>query len=184
LLDNLDFTGNLLNRAEFHQDPGGGGAVLSVGPFTFESLVDWSSSEAALLSDPADKSQGTASLAFEALPWVALESRELLPSELSGVTDRFSVDVQVPELPGTPDWVGQLLVYFSCPSAGLFNQFAGERPLYPAFDEEFAAVEITLPLVVRAALASGPSDCTVRLGFALNDHLGVFRVDNGGFVQP
>jgi hypothetical protein len=183
LLDNLRFEGNVEPRTTFHDDPGGGGAVVSVGALTFDVFGDWSSN-VTLATDPATKSQGTASLAFDAAPWVELQSRLLTAAELQAVSSSFSIDVRVPALPANPDWVGQLLVFADCPSAELYSQFAGQAPLYPSFDEEFDAVQMSLPPHIEAALASAPSDCTVRLGFALNEHLGVFRVDNAGFVTP
>jgi len=181
LVDHLRFGGGLTPRSQYHGDPL---VVNVIGPLSFDSAAEWSSTQVTLSSDPALRSEGAASLAFAPAAWTELTSRPFTAAEASAATSLLHLDVHVPDLPPDPYWVGAVQLYLECPSLNLYNQYAGQENLYPSFDDEFNSLRFELPSHLLAALHGGASDCRVKFAVSMNPAWGELHLDRGGFVAP
>lgn len=105
------------------REPGAGSTL-----FSFEVDGEWAASNIAVSVDPADATDGAASLAAPLSGYSEIQSRPFAPAEELGDGESLAellIDVQVPA--DQTQWVGYLEVVFKMPSAGLYWQRVGGR---------------------------------------------------------
>ncbi len=180
LLDNLRFTGELIDRTVTHQGPSSGGTTNPV--FSFDTASDWSSTTADLRAEGTEITQGTASLGVLASGYAEISSRAFDPAELGAVSSVLSVDVFVPDEQPNPYWMGALQAYATCPAAGIYDAYLGQQDLTFLFRGEFNTVEFPpLPPEVVAAFSSPGQACWFKLALNVNEGSGEHLLDNLAF---
>jgi hypothetical protein len=157
-------------------------SIVSSSVLTFDGAGDWSSNTPTQL-DSMRKTQGAASLKLSATSWSSTVSRPFASASLTGVTDRFGLDVFVPSLSADFYWFGHLNAFVECPSVGLYKTFIGNRPLQILHEQAFNRVEFNLSDQVMNALQGGATDCRFSFDVSQNENYGPLAFDNGGFVQ-
>jgi hypothetical protein len=177
LIDNLRFSGNIVQREVFHLRGSSTFPVSSNSLFGFEQLSDWSSSTT--LAASTDFTQGTRALSVAANNFTPVVSRAFNTSELSGVTNQLNLDVRIPSPPSNAYWFGDVSVVFSC---GPVNGASfGPAPLTYKFRGEYNSFRFVLSPELVTALKGSYSNCRATVN--VNSGPGVtFLLDNMGFV--
>lgn len=180
LLDNLRFTGELVDRTVTHQGPSSGGTTNPV--FSFDNSSDWSSTTADLRAEGTEITQGTASLGVQASGYAEILSRAFDPAELGAVSSVLSVDVFVPTEQPNPYWMGAIQAYATCPAVGIYDAYLGQEDLTFLFRGEFNTVEFPpLPAEVVTAFSTPGQACWFKLALNVNDGSGEHLLDNLAF---
>ncbi len=176
LLDNLRFSGTLKKRELFHVRGSLLHDVTSNSIFSFDNRSDWSA--AASLSSSTNHVEGSASLAVSAGGFTPIQTRPFNTSELSGVTNRMSLDLFIPKPQPNQYWYGDVQLFMSCGS--LNNSFIGQQPLTHRFMGEFNTLDFQLTPQQVTTLRGSFSNCTVTVALNVNPS-GTFLLDNLGF---
>ncbi|HOA04177.1 MAG TPA: hypothetical protein PKI27_17865 [Dermatophilaceae bacterium] len=179
-LDNLRFSGELIDRTLMHQGPSSGGTTNPV--FSFDTSSDWSSTTADLRAEGTEITQGTASLGVQASGYAEILSRAFDPAELGAVSSVLSLDVFVPTEQPNPYWMGAVQAYATCPAAGIYDAYLGQEDLTFLFRGEFNTVEFPpLPAEVVTAFSTPGQACWFKLALNVNDGSGEHLLDNLAF---
>jgi hypothetical protein len=123
----------------------------------FESTQVWSVSSGTLVATSV-RSQGSAAVSVTPNGHAQLISVPL--STLAGATSTLSLDVR----PSVQlDW-GQVQLFVSAPSRGLYSTFSGQGSLRGLPTNAFSRLDFVLPSNVQQALAGSYSDLTFTIG--------------------
>lgn len=180
LLDNLRFSGEVIDRTVFHQGPLEGGLTSPL--FSFETIEDWTSEADNLSPEAALVTQGSAALAVDGSGYTFIQSRLFNGvTEVGAPTGLVTVDLFVPDPQPNPYWVGALQLYFTCPTHGLFNEYVGQTELTHLFFGEFNTLSFPLPSNVLDALSDESAGCGLALALNVNNGAGRFVLDNLAF---
>jgi hypothetical protein len=139
----------------------------------FESTQVWSVSSGTLVATSV-RSQGSAALSVTPNGFAQLTSVPL--STLTGATSTLSLDVQ----PSVPLGWGQVQLFISAPSRGLYSAFAGQGSLAGRPASAFSRIDFALPSDVQQALAGAYSDLTLTIGVSVAE--GSVVLDNLRFA--
>lgn len=180
LLDNFRFGGSMTQRTVSHQN-GSQGIGVNSNPFlSFENLSDWTSPAGGLSHNAQTVSDGAYSLAVPSGSWREVRSRNFSTSELPTLGNELSLDVFIPDPQLNPWWVGDVQVYASCPSAGIYNQYVGQKSLTNLFVGEFNRLSFPVPSNVRNALAGSHSGCQLSFTIVSSQSGASFLFDRFG----
>lgn len=83
-----------------------------------------------------------------------------------------------------PSWLGDLQIFVSCPSAGVFNAPLGTRGLTGLAAGEFSTLTYDVPADVVAVLSGAHPDCALSFALNVNAGAGTWVLDNLGFAGP
>lgn len=146
---------------------------------SFETASDWNS-VATLTAEPIDVTDGAQALGVEASGWTIVTSRAFATSELSTPTGHLGLDVFIPDPQPNPWWVGEVRMHLTCPSAGLYSAFVGNRPLQNLFPNEYNHLTFEIPSHVQAALESSTT-CAMDIILNTQNGAGRLLLDRLGF---
>ena len=179
-LDNLQMDGALTDRTTFHQGSLTGGATSSL--FSFDTAADWSITNGTLEQVSTPVTQGSAALQVSSAGYALISSRFFSTSELSSVTSTLSVDLFVPTQQPNQWWFGSLSASVSCPMAGIFQAYIGQRDITGLFTGEYNTLTFpTLPTNVVSALQTPGIACQVQLALNVPAGAGEYDLDNLAF---
>jgi hypothetical protein len=82
-----------------------------------------------------------------------------------------------------PYWVGDLQVYLSCPSVGLWGQYVGRSDFTNMFVGEWNTATFDLPSNILQALVGNATDCQFRIAVNTASGSGAFNFDQLGFLN-
>ena len=182
-VDNLRFSGDIVNRTVFHQVASRALTLASSSLFSFDNIEDWTSEQALLSFVESPKEEGDGALGVGGGGWMAIQSREFYVSELAGVSDILSFDLYVPDPQPNEYWVGTVALLLSCPEDGMSSELVGQQDLTYMFREEYNSIQFSLLDSVQEVLSGGTGPCQVELDLNVNNGAGQFIFDNMGFVQ-
>lgn len=183
LIDNLRMAGSLVSRSNTHS-PGSERLNITTNQlFSFDNIGEWGSPQVTLGRDTNKKTHGVASLIVPAGNWVEVQSRPFSASEAPGATSRLNLDVYIPKPQPNLYWGGAIQAYFSCPAAGQYNVYIGQKSLTNLFQDEFNSLIFDLPSGVVNTLRSSATGCTFKLALNVDPASGVFLFDKLGFVN-
>lgn len=74
-------------------------------------------------------------------------------------------------------------LFFSCPSASIWNQHVGRADLFSVFFDEYNAVQFDVPPNVKQVLQGNYSGCSFTIALTGAPAPEGFYLDNMGFVQ-
>jgi hypothetical protein len=131
--------------------------LLSQALFGFEDPTNWISPKAPLLRVGAH-TEGAFGLQVGDQYWRPISSVPFDTSLFTGVTSTVAYDIQVPATPANPYWLGQTLLFASCPSAGIYNAYLGAFELTGKPLGQFATARFHVPWWVKAAMLSSHPD--------------------------
>jgi len=92
--------------------------------------------------------------------------------------NKLAVDVSLPTQQQNPNWLGDLQLFISIPSAGINNQWIGQRLFQGLSLGAFHTLDFTLPANVKTALASNRTDATLSFGLNTGNCLAPVLLDN------
>jgi hypothetical protein len=168
--------------------PPGTFPVLGQSILGFESLSNWTSNAAAVLSlVGVPRTEGDFSVSVD---WArgysggfrTLTSSKFPTSTFQGITSTLALDVYLPTNPSNKYWLGQVLIFASCPSANLYNVPLGNAELTGKPLGAFSTVKFSIPLAVKNAMSTAHSDFSFSVSLNANDSGYLF--DNFRFVSP
>jgi hypothetical protein len=173
-LANLRFTGPLTFRSlpPDGADPHSARTVLS-----FDDLGAWTSAQAGLSNDTAAKTEGTAALAVLAAGYSEIVSRTFATVGLQP-TRSLALDVRVPTQQPNPYWFGDLQLFLTCPSAGIYSAPLGYNALTGLGTGAFHTLGFALPPAALTALATPRSDCSLSIALNVPAGAGAYVFDN------
>ncbi len=164
----------------FHQGSLTGGSTSPL--FSFDSASDWSVTNATLRQESNPITQGSAALGVRSGGYAVISSRFFNTSELSSVTSTLSVDLFVPTDQPNQWWFGSLSATVSCPMAGIFQTYLGQRDITGLFTGEYNTLTFpTLPADVVSALHTSGLACQVQLALNVPVGAGEYELDNLAF---
>jgi len=137
--------------------------------FGFEDRTKWSCPNAALAGVMVPKSEGSYALKVAGTGWREISSASFSTADLQGVTSKLAYDVYIPANLSNPYWLGQTLLFASCPSANIYNQAIGTVEFAGKPLGRFSTVQFTLPSNVRQALTTAHSDFSFKIAVNAND---------------
>lgn len=158
-------------------------AVATSSLLSFENPADWAGNQ--IEANTSIVSDGNYALMANSTGWTEILSRPFSTSELPTLTSKLSLDIFVPNPRPNPYWVGNVNVYLSCPSRGVWGQYIGQSDLTYLFPGEFNTVVMPVPQSLRTALSSSAQDCSFRITLntaATGAGVGSFIIDRMGFV--
>jgi hypothetical protein len=147
----------------------------------FEASAHWSTTGGAL-GTSTTHSQGTNSLSITQQGYIELTSVAL--GTLSGTSQNLALDIRLPQTQPNPYWYGQVQMYLSIPSQGVYNEYLGAQELTGLPLQTFKTLSFVIPNAVVPKLSQSYSDLTFKI--ALNTPSGTARqylMDNLRFVQ-
>lgn len=146
--------------------------------FGFESPQYWSAGAGTLTSTNLH-SQGNAALAVSYFSHTQLTSAPL--STLSGVSQEFAIDVQIPTL---FPW-GQVQLSVTSPTLGLYSAWVGSVDLANLSANIFHKLTIPIPANIETALKGNYSDLVIQLVLNVPNTSSPVVIDNLRFTgQP
>jgi hypothetical protein len=179
----IDINDYLMMKAAYGRGcatPPGTIPVLGQSLFGFDSTTLWSSSQATLSLVGAPKTEGNFSMSIGKTGWRTLNSVKFATSAFSGITSKMALDVNPPKQQTNPKWIGQVLLFANCPSAGVYNQFIGAVELTGKPLGSFSSLTFSIPLAVKNAMTTAHSDFSFSISLNANDPGYLF--DNLRFV--
>jgi hypothetical protein len=183
LIDNLRMSGALISRTIPH-NPGSERLNIATNRFfSFDNVGEWGSPQVTLGRNTSKKSHGDASLIVPAGNWVEVQSRPFNTSEAPPATAKLNLDVFVPMPQPNLSWGGAIQAYFSCPSAGQYNVYIGQKSLTNLFQDEFNSLVFDVPAQVLTTLRGNATGCSFKLALNASPASGVFLFDKLGFVN-
>jgi fibronectin type 3 domain-containing protein/DNA-binding protein YbaB len=136
----------------------------------FEVVANWHTTSGTLTKVTSPRTQGAAAVQISGNGYAELTNTVALTSSDLTITARFLIDLFIPTVQANPNWMGQLQLFFTCPSHAVFHQFVGQKDLTGLSLGAFHTIEIAVPTNLRSALQGNFTDLT--LGIALNVDLG------------
>lgn len=136
-----------------------------------EDTSDWSASPGATLSPSELRTQGTTSIQVTTVGYSTVTSRLLGP--LGQVADTVSLDVQLPTEQPNEYWYGDIQLFVSSRSQGVYSAFIGQRSLNSIRLGEFTEIAFSLPTALRKTLSAEAYD--IEFTIALNVPAGTAR---------
>jgi hypothetical protein len=133
----------------------------------FESLDDWTSTQASLALTSALHTQGCFGTAIGGSGYRTLNSRPF-STPLAGTTSSLSLDVFVPPNQPNQFWLGAIQMYLSCPPASFNNQYIGQAELTGLPVNAFSTVTYQIPSAVESALQESLTGCFFSIAVNTN----------------
>jgi hypothetical protein len=138
--------------------------------FGFEDASKWSSPQAALSNQLSPTTEGTYSMNVAGKAWREISSIAITTKTLQGITSKLAYDVYIPTQQTNKFWLGQTLLFASCPSAGINNLPVGAaveltgNPL-----GKFTTAQFAVPANLKSAMQGTHSDLTFKIVINAND---------------
>ncbi|MGC4087869.1 MAG: hypothetical protein QM756_08230 [Polyangiaceae bacterium] len=139
--------------------------------FGFENVSLWTASAGTKVSS-TDKSQGSASLGLSNFTYAELTSATL--GTLTGTSSTLLLDVKPLSVPA---W-GQVQLFFSIPSRGVYNASTNAVTVASLPNSAFSTLSFTLPSNVVTALGQTYSDLTIKIATNIPQSSQNFLFDN------
>jgi hypothetical protein len=151
-------------------------AAIANALFSFDNASDWTSAEATITQDTAEKVQGTGAISFTTTTnkSVFINSRPFSTSETPGATTTLGISVHVEK---APDTQAALQILFNCPPIAN-GSYLGRVP-FLGLNVGWNQIRFTLTKDAFDALKAQSNNCTFKL-----DHQGIgkFHYDNLVFL--
>lgn len=156
--------------------------VISVADvFGFESCNGWSVSSGTMAPDTFNKTNGIASVNFSGGGYQEINTTDLPVTEISGETSPIMMDFYVGNIQPNQYYVGTLILYANCPSAGITNAYIGQKDLTPLIRGNFTTISFTIPANVLNALRGTFTDFSFKMILNTNSGSGPYKMDNMRF---
>lgn len=181
LVDNLTMAGDVQPQTVVHIE---GSPPLDVALLPhggFEDLASWNSS-VPLSLETQSVIDGSGAISLEPNGYTVLTSDTFSASDVEGLSNQLSLDLYLSDPQPNPWWVGDVQLYASCPSAGVYDHWIGYESLTNLFLEEFNQLEFTVPSQVIQAWSGSAPDCTVSVAINVNQGAGKIIIDRLGFL--
>ncbi|HEX3047096.1 MAG TPA: C25 family cysteine peptidase [Bacillota bacterium] len=162
------------------------GALLTNPPLSFENPEKpWTpgSTNVTLSQDTTLKTEGTASLKLNGTGYMIINSSVFSSPEIGTYSNQLSLDVYLPDPPTTPYWLGTVDLIFTAPSAGIYNQSAGQVQLTNLYVGQWNTIQFSLPANIVSLFSGSYSD--IQISLAVNTSQvasNPYRLDNLRFT--
>jgi hypothetical protein len=147
--------------------------------FGFEDAGVWNLSSGTLALNSSDFSEGGASLSIQSAGYTELSSLPLNTGHVNGTPSSVQLDLNIPELQGNPDWVGQFQVFLDAPAAGMSRTWIGQVELTGLPRGAFSTVEVPLnQSAINFFAGSEPKDYQWLFVLNVSSGSGPYYIDN------
>ena len=146
----------------------------------FDDLTAWSSQQAPLTHVGLPRTEGDFAMSVGSTGFRTLNSIKFSTSNLQGITSNLGLDVAPAKKQTNKNWIGQVLMFASCPSAGVNNQIIGTVELAGKPLGTFSTVKFAIPQAVKNAMTTSHSDFSFSISVNANDP--GYLLDNLRFV--
>jgi hypothetical protein len=133
----------------------------------FETTQYWTSPQAPLSVTGTRKTQGCFGLQVGGSGYRTINSAPFV-TPLSGVTSTIGIDVFIPASQPNPSWLGAVQLYLTCPSAGVYNAYAGQVELTGKPQGAFSTASFTVPPSLVSVLNTAHNDCSFSVAVNMN----------------
>ncbi|WP_437592533.1 hypothetical protein [Sorangium sp. So ce1000] len=149
----------------------------------FEKPGAWTSAQALLSVHTGRVKEGISSLQVQTpSSFNTIVSSNFSAASLAPVGNKITLDLFISPVQPNPSWVGNIEVLISIPSAGIFNQWAGNVPLTPLTRGQFVTIQFApLATATKTALNAGASDVTLQFNLNVTSNSGPYYLDNVRF---
>jgi hypothetical protein len=149
----------------------------------FEEPGGWSGAGAEITS--VRSTDGSHAMRLNTGGYTEVISRQFATEELPAITSTLSLDIFVPSPAPNPYWTGDVQMYLSCPSAGVWSKFLGRADLAATYGNEWNSLKFAIDAPTQDVLL-GSNTC--QLSIAINTPTTslptAFFVDRLGFEVP
>jgi hypothetical protein len=184
-LDNMRFTGVVLNRTVFHKVGAEDLNLWGNSIMSFDQTNDWQTSDnTALVSEGNLVEEGIGATSVDINGWISVKSVEFSTNSLEQISDKINLSLFVPKPQPSQWWVGNVSLGLSCPSANLWDVNLGQQGLQWVFQGEYNSLLFDLTPAAINALKTANVTCQWKINLSLNNQAGVYILDNMGFVNP
>jgi hypothetical protein len=149
--------------------------------FGFESVQDWSSSQATLSLVTSPVTQGCGALGIQGQGYIPIKGGTFATSGLP-VSAALSTDLFIPNNQPNQFYLGALQMYLSCPSGNVSNQYIGQVELTGKPQNTYSTLRFPLPAPVRTTLTSNLNDCFFSFALNVNQTNRTWILDNLRFT--
>ncbi len=119
-----------------------------------------------LQPDTGLKTEGNISLKLNGTGYMAAATTVFSANEIRTYSDRLNLDIYMPSPASNPYWLGHVLLFINCPSAGVFNQYIGLVELTGLSLDSWQTLNFMLPSHIIDLFAGSSSD--IRISVVVN----------------
>ncbi len=148
--------------------------------FGFDSLASWSSDQAPLSLARLPRTEGDYAMNVGGKGLRIIKTADLDTSIFEGVAAHLALDVAPPTSEADHHFVGEVLLFASCPSAHVYYMPLGVAELTGRPLGAYSTVKFTVPWLLRRVMSQSHSDLSFTI--ALMAHDPGFLFDNLRFV--
>ncbi len=148
----------------------------------FESASDWHTTSGTLTRVTSPKTQGAAAVQISGNGYAELTNTTPLTSNDVTIRARFLIDLFIPTVQPNPYWMGQLQLFFTCPSHSVLHQFVGQQDLTGLSVGAFHTIEIAVPANLLSAMQGTFNDLTLGVALNVDQGCGPHVFDNIRFL--
>lgn len=150
--------------------------------FDDPSLWSFTVGSGILSSNTTQKTEGTSSMVYGGNNYREITSVAVNTSDISNESSTIALDLYVGTTQPNPYWIGEIAMFISCPSAGIYHLNIGNHQLNSLPRGVFNTVNFNLPSNVVNVLTNDHSDFRFSIVLNTNVSSGPYLVDNMRFV--
>lgn len=152
--------------------------------FGFEnpSLWNFTIGNGTLTSNTTYTTEGSASIRYGGNGYREITCIELETQDITGETSSLAFDFFIGTVQPNPNWIGQVQLKVSCPSANIYDLWIGNIELNGKPQGMFNIFTFNLPTNVVNALQGDHDDFVIRIALNTNVGSGPYYIDNMRFV--
>jgi hypothetical protein len=177
-LGNLIY-GNEPDSTQTSQPP----SITVADVFGFEDTSGWIAPAGIATRNTTNKTQGSASLRISGGGYQTINSIDLSTAKITGETSTLKLDFYIGATQPNRYWIGQVQLFASCPSAGLYNAYIGQCELTGLPYSAFSTLSFTLSGDVLAILRGNYTDFSFKWALNTNSGSGPYLLDNMRFTN-
>lgn len=126
---------------------------------------------------------GDFALSVHGSGYVEVSSPIFHTDELDTVTQTLAIDVLLSQAQSNPWWRGDLGVFVSIPSAGIYHEWVGRAGFETLTPGTWGTVAVSLPSALRQALSGSHPDAQLHIAVNTNNSAGATLLDNVRFTS-
>jgi len=136
-----------------------------------------------LSNDTSLKSEGTLSLKFNGTGYMVVATPVFASSEITSYSSQLSLDIYMSSPATNPSWLGQVQLFVTCPSGGIYNQPAGQVDLTGLALDKWDTLNFALPAKIVNLFKGSYKDVQINVAVNTNQTASKpYRIDNFRFT--
>ena len=160
--------------------------VIAVSPLSNENPArPWTKVQGnfTLANDTGLKSEGTLSLKLNGTGYMVVATPVFASSEVASYSSQLSLDIYMPSPATNPSWLGQVQLFVTCTSGGIYNQPAGQVDLTGLALDKWDTLNFALPAKIVNLFKGAYKDIQISVAVNTNQTAAQpYRIDNFRFT--